>query len=83
MRQTHCDFLSNFGAGGHPKLRENMLWPPSMTWLAAALAIRHYGENAKIEAARRADLMLERDDHDGQSLWLQIRRAIAPRHQVQ
>jgi hypothetical protein len=51
--------------------------PEHDIWLAAALAIRHYGENAEAEAARRADLMLKRGDCDGQSLWLQIRRAIA------
>jgi len=27
-------------------------------------------------AARRADEMLERGDHDGQLVWLRIRRAI-------
>ena len=46
-------------------------------WRAANLRIRRHGPDAKIEAARRADLMLERRDHDGQLVWARIRRAIA------
>ena len=45
-------------------------------WRAANLLIRQHGEDAELEAAKRADLMLERGDLDGQSLWRQIRRAI-------
>ena len=45
-------------------------------WRAANLLIRQLGEDAELEAAKRADLMLERGDLDGQSLWRQIRRAI-------
>ena len=46
-------------------------------WRAANLLIRHHGADAEIEAARRADLMLERGDPDGQAVWARIRRAIA------
>jgi hypothetical protein len=46
-------------------------------WRAANLLIRQYGANAEIEAARRADLMLDRGDRDGQLVWMRIRRAIA------
>jgi hypothetical protein len=46
-------------------------------WRAANLVIRQHGTDAEIEAARRADLMLERGDRDGQLVWMRIRRAIA------
>jgi hypothetical protein len=45
-------------------------------WRAANLLIREHGGDAEIEAAKRADLMVERGDLDGQSLWKRIRRAI-------
>jgi len=45
-------------------------------WRAANLLIRQHGADAELEAAKRADLMLERGDLDGQSLWRRIRRAI-------
>jgi hypothetical protein len=43
---------------------------------AANLLIRQHGADAEIEAARKADLMLERGDREGQRVWLRIRRAI-------
>ena len=45
-------------------------------WRAANLLIRQHGPDAELEAAKRADLMLERGDLDGQALWKQIRRAV-------
>ena len=45
-------------------------------WRAANLLIRRHGEDAEIEAAKRADQMLERGDLDGQVVWKRIRRAI-------
>jgi hypothetical protein len=45
-------------------------------WRAATLLIKQHGENAEIVAAQRADLMLERGDHDGRLVWLRIKRAI-------
>jgi hypothetical protein len=44
---------------------------------AANLLIRHYRDDAEIEAARKADAMLDRGDRDGQLVWLRIKRAIA------
>jgi hypothetical protein len=44
-------------------------------WRAANLLMRLHGANAEIGAARRADLMLERGDRDGQLVWMRIRRA--------
>jgi len=45
-------------------------------WRAANLLIRRYGADTEIEAAKRADRMLERGDPDGQVVWKRIRRAI-------
>ncbi len=45
-------------------------------WTAANLLIERHGADAEIEAARRADLMLDRGDIDGQLVWLRIKRAI-------
>jgi len=45
-------------------------------WRATNLLIRKHGANAEFEAAKRADLMLDRGDDDGRLVWAQIRRAI-------
>jgi len=45
-------------------------------WRAANLIIRKHGDDAELEAAKRADLMLERGDDEGRHLWARIRRAI-------
>jgi hypothetical protein len=37
-------------------------------WRAANLLIRKHGANAELEAAKRADLMLDRSDDEGQHL---------------
>jgi hypothetical protein len=46
-------------------------------WRAANLLIQQHGNVAEIIAAQRADLMFERADHEGQRVWLRIRRAVA------
>lgn len=43
---------------------------------AANLLIREHGGEAAIEAARKADLMLDRGDMEGRGVWLRIKRAI-------
>jgi hypothetical protein len=50
--------------------------PDRDIWRAVNLLIREHGIDAEIVAARRADEMLERGEHDGQLVWLRIRRAI-------
>jgi hypothetical protein len=50
--------------------------PDRDVWRAANLLIREHRVEAEIKAARRADEMLERGDHEGQLVWLRIRRAI-------
>jgi hypothetical protein len=60
----------NMGASGR------ILVPEIDIWRAANLLIRKHGANAELEAAKRADLMLDRGDDDGRLLWARIRRAI-------
>ena len=43
---------------------------------AANLLICQHGGEAPIEAARKADLMLDRGDMEGRGVWLRIKRAI-------
>jgi hypothetical protein len=50
--------------------------PDRDIWRAANLLIREHKADAEVVAARRADEMLVRGDHDGQLVWLRIRRAI-------
>jgi hypothetical protein len=50
--------------------------PEIAIWRAANLLIRRHGPDAELEAAKRADLMLDRGDDDGRLLWVRIRRAI-------
>jgi hypothetical protein len=50
--------------------------PDRDIWRAANLLIREHKVEAEVVAARRADEMLERGDHDGQLVWLRIKRAI-------
>jgi hypothetical protein len=45
-------------------------------WRAANLLISEYGDGAEFVAARRADEMLDRGDHEGETVWLRIRQAI-------
>jgi hypothetical protein len=45
-------------------------------WRAAYLLIGRHGAEAELEAAKRADLMLDRGDFEGQTVWRRIRRAI-------
>ena len=42
---------------------------------SARLLIDQHGEDAPIEAAMKADAMLEMGDLDGQAVWLRILRA--------
>jgi hypothetical protein len=50
--------------------------PEIAIWRAANLLIRRHGADAELEAAKRADLMLDRGDDEGRLLWARIRRAI-------
>lgn len=49
--------------------------------LRGADADPQHGDEAEIEAAQKADLMLSRADRDGELLWLRIKRELqAPGH---
>ncbi len=43
---------------------------------SANLLVKHHGDDAPIEAAMRADAMLERADQDGYAVWKGIVRAV-------
>ncbi len=49
--------------------------PEIAIWCAAELLIRKHGANAELEAAKRADVMLDRSDEDGRVVWPRIRRS--------
>ena len=43
---------------------------------SASLLVKQYGTEAPIEAAMKADAMLEKGDLDGQAVWLRILTAV-------
>ena len=43
---------------------------------SADLLVKRHGEDASIEAAMRADAMLEKGDLDGYAVWKRILRAV-------
>lgn len=45
-------------------------------WRAANLVIQQHGADAELHAARRADDLLDRGDHEGQAVWIRIKHAI-------
>jgi hypothetical protein len=49
-------------------------------WRSADFLIRQHGADAELEAARLADVMLDRGDSEGRLLWRRIRRAIEALH---
>ncbi len=58
-----------------------LCYPPAMTddkdiYRSAKLLIDRHGDDAVIEAAKKADEMLDKGDLDGQATWNRILRAI-------
>ncbi len=43
---------------------------------SANILVKHHGEDAPIEAAMRADAMLDKGDLDGYAVWRRILRAV-------
>ena len=43
----------------------------------ANVLVKHYGEDATLEAAQRADAMLEKGSLDGQRVWKRVLKAEA------
>jgi hypothetical protein len=52
-------------------------------WRCAAVMIKHYGDTADIEAAKRADEYETKGERDGQRVWLRIAMAIDELTKVQ
>ena len=46
------------------------------TYRCAHLLIERYGDNAPIEAAMRADVLMEAGDMEGVAVWKGIRKAV-------
>ncbi len=49
----------------------------------ARLLVKQHGENAPIEAAMRADAVLEKGDLDGLAVWKRILRAVEELQEVE
>ena len=45
-------------------------------WRSANVIVKRYGEDAALEAAKRADDLLEAGDMDGCAIWKQIVAAV-------
>ncbi len=43
---------------------------------SASVLVKHHGQDAPIEAAMRADAMLDKGDLDGYAVWKRILRAV-------
>ena len=43
---------------------------------SAQVLVKHHGEDAPIQAAMRADDMLDRGDLDGYAVWRQVLKAV-------
>ena len=43
---------------------------------SAHVLVKRYGQDASIEAAQRADAMLDEGDMEGHAVWLRIVRAV-------
>ncbi len=61
--------------GKTPHLLKNMIHDRDI-WRSANVLVKHHGEDAPIEAAMRADAMLEAGDLDGCTVWRRILRAV-------
>ena len=50
--------------------------PDLQIYRSARLLVKQHGEDVPIEAAMRADAMLEKGDLDGYAVWKRILRAV-------
>ena len=46
------------------------------TYRTANVLVKHYGEDAALEAAQRADAILEKGSVDGQRVWKRVLAAV-------
>ena len=45
-------------------------------WRSAQVMVKRYGRDAPLEAAQRADAMLDEGDMDGHAVWLRTVKAV-------
>ncbi len=50
---------------------------------SAQVLVKHHGQDAPIQAAMRADAMLEKGDLDGYAVWKRILRAVEELQRVE
>ncbi len=50
--------------------------PDLDVYRSAQMLVKHHGQDAPIEAAMRADAMLEAGDLDGYAVWKRVLRAV-------
>ncbi len=53
------------------------------TYRSANVLVKQHGEDAAIEAAMRADAMLEAGDLDGYAVWKRVLRAVEELQEVE
>ncbi len=65
------------GRGGSSGVAEGVTVIPDLDiYRSANLLVQQHGEDAPIEAAVRADAMLEAGDLDGHAVWKRVLRAV-------
>lgn len=55
---------------------DTQLIPDIDVWRSTNVLMKRYGKDAALEAAQRADAMLEKGDMDGCRVWKRILKAI-------
>ncbi len=60
-----------------------LMIPEIDIYRAANILVKRYGEDAALEAAQRADVMLERSDMDGYAVWKSIVRAVEEMQRIE
>ena len=68
--------LFAWAMGWSPALEVSQQGRGWLTPFLAQLLVDRYGDEAGIEAAKRADDMLDKGDLDGKAVWLRIMRAV-------
>jgi hypothetical protein len=60
----------------HPAIKIGLMLPDIDIWRAALVMVKRYGEDAMLEAAERADQLLDEGDMAGAETWHRILNAI-------
>ncbi len=56
---------------------------PDLDIFRSAILVKQHGEDAPVEAAMRADAMLEAGDLDGYRVWKRVLRAVGELQEVE